>query len=150
MSLIYYFIAVSIGVAIATQSAVNNQLKSLLGGSTLLASLVSFIVGVLCLSILCALSGERFTQLIQLRHVNPWLLSGGALGAFFVFGTTLLAPRLGVAAMISLVIFGQIMMSLLMDKFGLLGLPARDIIPLKLLGVVLVLAGALCVSLGGK
>lgn len=150
MSVIYYILAVCIGVAIATQSAVNNQLKSLLGGSTLLASLVSFVVGGLCLFFLCALSGERFTQLIQLRHVNMWLLSGGALGAFFVFGTTLLAPRLGVAAMISLVIFGQIIMSLLMDKLGFLGLPIRDIAPLRLLGILLVLAGVLCVNLSDR
>ncbi len=150
MNMIYYLVAVSIGVAIAAQSAVNNQLKSLLGGSTFLAALVSFAVGGVSLCVICALSGERFTQLMQLRNINPWLLSGGVLGAFFVFGTTLLAPRLGVAAMISLVIFGQVTMALLMDRFGLLGLPVRDIVPLRLVGIALVLVGALCVSLGGK
>ncbi|MDE8743107.1 DMT family transporter [Pectobacterium polaris] len=147
MSFIYYFLAVSVGVAIATQSAVNNQLKSILGGSTMLAALISFIVGTLCLFFLCAASGERFNQLIQLRHCNIGLLSGGVLGAFFVFGTTFLAPRLGIAAMISLVIFGQISMSLLLDKFGLLGLPIREIAPMRLVGVLLVLAGVLCVNL---
>lgn len=35
MSVIYYLVEVSIGVAIAAQSAVNNQLKSILGGSVL-------------------------------------------------------------------------------------------------------------------
>ncbi|MCY9848473.1 MULTISPECIES: DMT family transporter [Pectobacterium] len=147
MSFIYYFLAVSVGIAIATQSAVNNQLKSILGGSTMLAALISFIVGTLCLFFLCAASGERFNQLIQLRHCNIGLLSGGVLGAFFVFGTTFLAPRLGIAAMISLVIFGQISMSLLLDKFGLLGLPIREIAPMRLVGVLLVLAGVLCVNL---
>lgn len=150
MNIIYYLVAVSLGVAIAAQSAVNNQLKLLLGGSTFLAALVSFAVGGLSLCVVCALSGERLTQLMQLRHINPWLLSGGVLGAFFVFGTTLLAPRLGVAAMISLVIFGQVTMALVMDKFGLLGLPVRDIAPLRIFGIVLVITGALCVSLGGK
>ncbi|MDE8558945.1 DMT family transporter [Pantoea vagans] len=150
MSAIYYLFAVSIGVAIAAQSAVNNQLKSLLGGSTFLAALVSFIVGGLSLCLICALSGERFTQLTQLRNVSPWLLTGGVLGAFFVFGTTLLAPRLGVAAMISLVIFGQVAMAMIMDRFGLLGLPVREIVPLRFVGIVLVLGGAICVSLGGK
>lgn len=150
MSALYYLIAVSIGMAIAVQSAVNNQLKSLLGGSTFLAALVSFAVGGFSLCLICVLSGERFTQLVQIRTASPWLLSGGVLGAFFVFGTTLLAPRLGVAAMISLVIFGQVTMALIMDRFGLLGLPVREIVPLRLAGTVLVLAGALCVNLGGK
>ncbi|RYC46882.1 DMT family transporter [Pectobacterium zantedeschiae] len=147
MNFIYYFLAVSVGIAIATQSAINNQLKSILGGSTMLASLVSFIVGTLFLFCLCVTSGERFNQLIQLRHCNVLLLSGGMLGAFFVFGTTFLAPRLGIAVMISLVIFGQISMSLLLDKFGLLGLPIREIAPMRLIGVLLVLAGVLCVNL---
>lgn len=150
MSFFYCFIAIIIGVAISAQSAVNNQLKSVLGESIFLAALMSFVIGSLSLFAVCALSGERFSQLIQLRHVNPLLLSGGALGAFFVFGTTLLAPRMGVAAMISLVIFGQILMALLIDKFGLLGLPVRDIASLRVLGVMLVLAGALCVNLSGN
>lgn len=150
MSIIYYILAVSIGVAIATQSVVNNQLKSILGGSTMLAAFVSFVIGSLCLLSLCIFSGERFAQLNHLRYVNVWLLSGGALGAFFVYGTTLLAPRLGVAAMLSLVIFGQIVMALILDKFGMLGLPVRDIAPLRILGILLVLAGVLCVNLSGR
>lgn len=150
MSIIYYILAVSIGVAIATQSVVNNQLKSILGGSTMLAAFVSFAIGSLCLLSLCIFSGERFAQLNHLRYVNVWLLSGGALGAFFVYGTTLLAPRLGVAAMLSLVIFGQIVMALILDKFGMLGLPVRDIAPLRILGILLVLAGVLCVNLSGR
>ncbi|GDM53789.1 DMT family transporter [Escherichia marmotae] len=44
MSVIYYLVEVSIGVAIAAQSAVNNQLKSILGGSTFFAALLSFAV----------------------------------------------------------------------------------------------------------
>ncbi|WP_241608174.1 DMT family transporter [Rosenbergiella epipactidis] len=150
MNIIYYLIALSIGIAIAAQSAVNNQLKSLLGGSTFLAALVSFSVGALSLCLICIVSGERFTQLTQLRNINPWLLSGGVMGAFFVFGTTLLAPRLGVASMISLVILGQVVMALIMDKFGLLGLPIRDILPVRLVGIALVMAGAICVNLGGN
>lgn len=150
MSIIYYILAVSIGVAIATQSVVNNQLKSILGGSTMLAAFVSFVIGSLCLLSLCIFSGERFAQLNHLRYVNVWLLSGGALGAFFVYGTTLLAPMLGVAAMLSLVIFGQIVMALILDKFGMLGLPVRDIAPLRILGILLVLAGVLCVNLSGR
>lgn len=87
---------------------------------------------------------------MQLLNINPWLLVSGVLGAFFVFCTTLLAPRLGVAAKISLVIFGQVTMALLMDKFGRLGLPVRDRVTPRIFGIVWVMTGALCVSLGGK
>ncbi len=150
MNPVYILIAISVGVAIAMQSAVNNQLKNILGGSTMLASMISFIIGSVCLVCLCAISGERFTRLNQLQYSNSWQLTGGALGAFFVFGTTFLAPRIGIAAMISLVILGQIVTSLILDKYGFLGLPIRDISPTRLLGTALVLGGVLCVNYSSR
>ncbi|EGL7849665.1 TPA: DMT family transporter [Escherichia coli] len=72
------------------------------------------------------------------------------MGAFFVFDTTLLALRLGVAAMLSLFIFGRVNMALIMDRFGLLGRSVRVSVSLRLVGIMLVMAGVYCVSLGGK
>ena len=45
----YLILAFTIGCAIPLQAAINNQLKVHLDGSTLLASLVSFLVGTLAL-----------------------------------------------------------------------------------------------------
>ncbi len=150
MSVVYYFLAFFIGLAIATQSAINNQLKSFLGSGVLLSAFVSFIVGCVFLFIACIASGERLVQLANLRHVNPVFLAGGALGAIFVFGTTFLAPRLGIATMITVVIFGQMAMSIIIDNYGLFGLPVRDVDPLRIFGVILVFVGAICVSLSSK
>lgn len=65
------------------------------------------------------------------------------MGALFVFGTTLLAPRIGVAAMVSLIVAGQIISSLLFDRFGWLGLPLRDIGYARMLGALPIAAGGL-------
>ena len=78
------------------------------------------------------------------------MLLGGALGAMFVFGSTLLVPKLGLALMISLVVLGQIIMSLIMDHHGWLGVPVQEISVMRLLGAGLVLAGVLCVSFAQK
>lgn len=150
MHVIYYAAGLFLGLAIATQSAINNQLKVLLGGSTQLAALISFIVGSLFLALLCLFSGERFALLTQLQHVKWWMLSGGVLGAIFVFGSILLAPRLGMAAMLSLIICGQIMMSLILDQLGLFGLEPRGINLPRLTGVTLVLIGTFCVNFGNR
>src|SRR3990170_4500984 len=75
-------------------------------------------------------------------------LKGGPMGALFVFGTTLLAPRLGVAAMLALIICGQIASSLMFDRFGVLGLPLREISTPRLIGAALVVAGVLLVNFG--
>ncbi|MCA6220780.1 DMT family transporter [Photorhabdus antumapuensis] len=150
MSFLLYILAIFIGVAIATQSAINNQLKSFLGGGALLASLVSFVLGSFFLFFICLFSGEKLSLLYQIRNVNPLFLLGGFLGALFVFGTTFLAPRLGVTAMISLVILGQVTMAMILDKFGLLGMPIREILTLRVFGVVFVLIGVVMVSFGGN
>lgn len=146
MNIIYYCSGLFIGLAIAIQSAINNQLRIVLGGSALLAALISFVVGSIFLLGLCLLSSQRFGLLMQLQHANWWMMSGGVLGAIFVFGTTLLVPRLGIAAMLSLIIFGQIIMSIILDKFGLFSLVQREISLTRLTGAVLVLIGTLCVN----
>ena len=150
MSSLYYMAGLGIGLTVAVQSAINNQLKLALGGSTLLAALVSFVVGGLCLLGVYWASGQRLSQLLLLQNTPWWMLLGGALGAVFVFGSTLLVPKLGLALMISLIVFGQIVMSLLMDHYGWLGLPVQELSFTRLLGVGLVLVGVLCVSFGHK
>ncbi len=79
-----------------------------------------------------------------------WEWLGGALGAFFVFGSTLLAPRIGVAAMIALIVAGQVISSLVFDRYGLLGLPVRSISGVRLAGAALILAGAVLVNFGDR
>ena len=150
MNSLYYMAGIGIGLTVAIQSAINNQLKIVLGGSTLLAALVSFVVGGLCLLGVYWASGQRLSQLLLLQNTPWWMLLGGALGAVFVFGSTLLVPKLGLALMISLIVFGQIVMSLLMDHYGWLGLPVQELSFTRLLGAGLVLVGVLCVSFGHK
>ena len=50
-------------------------------------------------------------------------------------------PRLGAAAMLGLVVAGQMTESLLLDHFGVLGMAQQVITPWRLLGVGLVIAG---------
>lgn len=150
MNSLYYMAGIGIGLTVAVQSAINNQLKLALGGSTLLAALVSFVVGGLCLLGVYWASGQRLSQLLLLQNIPWWMLLGGALGAVFVFGSTLLVPKLGLALMIALITLGQIIMSLLMDHYGWLGVPVQEINVTRLLGAGLVLAGVLCVNFAHK
>jgi transporter family-2 protein len=68
------------------------------------------------------------------------------LGALFVFGTTLLAPRIGVAKMTALIVAGQVLISLVLDHNGWLGLAVREITPLRAFGGLLVVAGVFLVN----
>lgn len=142
--------AFGIGLIIPLQSAVNSSLRDALGSGSLLAALVSFGVGTVFLAGFSLATGQPFASLAGLPRIAWWQWLGGVMGAFFVFGSTLLAPRIGLAAMISLIIAGQVVSSLAFDRFGLLGLPVREISWVRLLGALLLLAGATLVNFGDR
>jgi transporter family-2 protein len=150
MVLILLFMAFAIGLIIPLQSAINSSLRNTLGSGSMLAALVSFAVGTLSLVLVALGTGQPFATLAGLPRVAWWQWLGGALGAFFVFGTTLLAPRIGLAAMVSLIVAGQVLSSLIFDRFGLVGMPVRDISWIRLAGALLILAGAVVVNFGDR
>lgn len=142
----YLLLAFVIGCAIPLQSAINAQLKGHLDQSTLLAAFVSFAVGTAALAVMALASGQRMGALAGVGQARAWQLTGGLMGALFVFGTTLLAPAIGTARMIALIIAGQVIVSLLMDRGGWLDLPVRELTFTRVAGAVLVVAGVFLVN----
>jgi transporter family-2 protein len=57
-----------------------------------------------------------------------------------------LTQRLGAAAFIALVVGGQLVCSVLLDHFALMGLPEQSITPGRVAGVALVVAGVMCIK----
>ena len=135
-----------IGCVIPLQAAINNQLRFHLAGSTLLAAFVSFFVGTVALAAIATVTGARWSAIAGVGQAKAWQLTGGLLGAVFVFGTTLLAPRIGVEKMLSLLIAGQVIVSLLLDHQGWLGLAMREVTPIRAAGAALVIVGAVLVN----
>lgn len=150
MILLFLVMAFAIGLAIPLQSAVNNALRISLHSGSMLAALVSFAVGTAALLAAAMLTGQPFVALGSLPRVPWWQWLGGFLGAFFVFGSTLLAPRIGMAAMVSLIVAGQVCSSLVFDRFGLLGLEIRGLSWARLAGAALILAGVALVNFGDR
>jgi len=150
MILLLLLMAFGIGLVIPLQSAVNGSLRDTLGSGSLLAALVSFAVGTLVLAGVSLLTGQPLASLAGLPRIPWWQWLGGLMGAFFVFGSTLLAPRIGMAAMISLIVAGQMLSSLAFDRFGFFGLPTRDLSWIRLAGAALLLLGAVLVNFGDR
>lgn len=150
MQTAYVLLALGIGLVVPLQAAVNNQLKISIGGSTLLAALVSFVCGTVALALVALAMREKWGGLAQVAQVPWWQLTGGVMGALFVFGTTLIAPRLGLAVMVALVIGGQVVSSVVFDRIGLMGLPVRELTPPRLLGALLTIVGVVLVNFGDR
>ena len=72
-------------------------------------------------------------------------LASGVLGAFILASIVLAANRGGLAQTLSLVIASQLVFGLAIDRLGVLGPVAQGVGLLKVLGVLLVLAGGILV-----
>lgn len=138
----YYFLAFSMGLAIALQAPINSTLAKSLQGSFLLAAVISFGIGFLCLLVLAFFHGDlNIAVLKSLAGQNWWKFLGGVLGAFFVFGTILLAPKIGLVAMFITVLIGQLIMALILDSLGAFSLEIKAITWQKICGLLTIFAG---------
>lgn len=148
MNLFLFLIAFGAGSAISVQAAVNSQLAGGLGGNTVAAALVSFLIGTAALAAIAISKGGLATAIASLPAQPAWRFGGGLLGATAIFCTVLLAPRVGLANMLALVIAGQLLSSLLIDQFGLIGVVARPVSAIKLAGAAVMLGGVLLTLFG--
>ena len=83
----------------------------------------------------------KFPSFNQLSSFSPVLLTGGIIGSAFVFAAIFAVPKLGSTAWVSLIIAGQLIMSLILDHYGIMGLPVKPINIYRVLGTCLLFSG---------
>jgi transporter family-2 protein len=76
---------------------------------------------------------------------SPWWywIGGGGMGVIVVLTITIVTPRLGAAATIGLLIAGQLAMGIAIDRYGWFGVDRVALTWPRVLGVLLLAAGAL-------
>ncbi|MCB1885903.1 MAG: DMT family transporter [Geminicoccaceae bacterium] len=142
--------AFATGLAIPLQAAVNGGLERAID-SILLTGTISFLTGTALLLALFlagrALGRVRPTP-ADLKGAPWWIWIGGLCASVFVTGTFVLVQRLGAAPAIGLAVGGQQVASLVIDRFGLFGLPRRNLTPGRVGGVAALLLGVALVEAG--
>ena len=138
-----HLVAMLVGAGLTVQVGMNSTVRLALG-SPVVASVVNFGIGLVALLLVAVASGARIAP-GSVGTVPGWAWLGGLLGAAYVASTTVLGPRLGAAAMLALVLAGQMVAALAVDQFGVLGFPQSAVTPGRLLGAVLVIVGALLI-----
>lgn len=150
MFFVYLLLALAAGTALASQSAINTQLAKAVGGEPLVATFISFAVGTILLFIIALFKTDLWAGLSEIPQQPWWKLLGGVLGAGVVFSTVLLAPKLGITAMLFFIIIGQLLSAATIDHFGLIGMPVREINLVKLIGLTIVAFGLIFYFFGDK
>ena len=145
MKWIFVLFALVAGAVIPLQAGINLRLKTALGDPTL-AAMVSFAVGTAAL-LACVLISRISMPTMGMAATAPWWAwTGGFLGAFIVFSTIVLAAQLGAATMMAWLITGQLIAALVLDHYGLVSFEVHQITWPRLLGVALLIVGALLVN----
>lgn len=135
-------LAMGIGIAMAFQTAINAQLREHLN-SPLQAALLSFLVGTIILALLVSFQSADKPTLSGIAHI-PWFLwLGGCLGVYAISMSIYTAPKLGFLTFSGLVIFGQLLISMLLDHFGWLGTEKVPITWQRFLGSIVIFIGVL-------
>lgn len=150
MFFVYLIIALAAGVALASQSAINTQLAKAMSGEAVIATFISFAVGTIVLFFIAWVKTDLWGNLSTVPSQPWWKLIGGILGAVVVFTTVLLAPKLGITAMLFFIIVGQLITAATIDHFGLIGMPIREVNITKLIGLIIVAFGLVFYFFGDK
>lgn len=140
MSALAVVLAVMAGLAGSVQVAVMGRFGDRIG--TVEALAFSTVVTALVAVAFLLLARQSISGFSAGLRQPAWLWIGGLMGVFIVFTITVAGPRLGTTATVALLIAGQLAMGAVIDRYGLFGL---DRIPLhwpRVLGIVLLAAGA--------
>jgi len=135
-------LTVSTGGLVALQAPVNAMLGKSLGDVA--ASSVNFVVGAIALTALAlAIGGYGSSG----GDSAPWWawIGGGLLGAAYVTSVLITVRSLGATGVTAATIAGQLAMSLIADRLGILGLEQRPISPARIAGIVLLGMGTFLV-----
>ncbi len=134
--MLFYLVSMLTGALIALMIAVNGALTS--AYSLYLATVIIHAVGLVIITPVCLARRER---LLPRERLPLWLYLGGVIGVATTVFNNLSFGRISMSALVALGLLGQAIASLLIDQFGLMGMPRRAFRPVKLSGLVCMLLG---------
>jgi transporter family-2 protein len=147
MGLFWSLLGIVSGAFIAIQAPINSQLARGLG-LPVAAAAFSFLSGAIVLGIATLLVTRTQEISLDWKAPAPWLfVAGGVLGGSYVTISTLLIPRIGAAALMALIVAGQLLAGMLTDRIGFLGMAVREISLGRVAGAILLMAGAVLIRL---
>lgn len=136
------FIGLIGGAAVGFQSPIAGAMGQRVGG--IASSFIVHLSGMLfSLVFLFFRKGENIAG----WHRLPWyMLISGIFGVILYQCISLVLPRLGGTLMVTLIIIGQLLVNVIVDHFGWLGVPIHPISLSRVLGVLILMAGGYLIA----
>ena len=122
------------------QIAVQGRLSERVGS---LEALACAVVVAATTALVVLLIARRSLDGLRAGFSGPkWLLLGGLMSALIVLSITIAGPRIGVVATTAVLIAAQFGLATLIDRFGWFGVAAVPVSLTRIVGLVLLTAGA--------
>lgn len=141
----FFVLALTAGSAMAFQVVVNTQLRRFVG-MPMIATLFSMAIGSAAALLYCVVARYPVPSVAEMRQSPWWAWLGGFVGVFYLWCSVVVSPRLGVSLTLALVVAGQIVTSVIIDHFGLLGAALRPLSTGRLTGVCLLVLGVAMIT----
>ena len=141
MNFIWTLMAFFIGCLIPFQGIVTSNLAKRIE-HPYGAAFVNFLGGMLLFLIVISFSSVAWPSFKKVISIPWYLYTGGIIGSLFILGAVFALPKIGSGAFFGQIVIGQLIMTLIVDHFGILGLPIYRINGLRVLGLTFLVAGA--------
>ncbi len=141
--LILFAIGIAAGALVAVQSVLNAALGKRAGDLGSLLVLASISVVAILPVVLVFPGASNFRNLPGLSQWYLYL--GGVVGMLIVAAPIFLVPRIGATATLTAVVVGQLTLAVVIDHFGLLGVPRNELTITRILGVIILALGTLLI-----
>jgi bacterial/archaeal transporter family-2 protein len=134
---------VAVGALVAFQPPVNSELGK--RTSVVAAAFISTLIAAIALAVLAVALGEA-GHVRDIRHIPLGYLTGGLLGAALISVSLVTVRTLGAGGVVAATLCGQLVVSAILDRFGVLGLDRVGLTPTRLLGFALLVGGTALVT----
>lgn len=125
------------GISVGLQGAIAGAMSQRVGGTS--GSFIIHVSGAFLSGVLLLARGGE--QIANWRTLPWYMLGAGAFGVILYITLAQTLPRLGATGALSLIIIGQLTTGILIDHFGLFGVPVRPVDGLRILAALLLFAG---------
>jgi transporter family-2 protein len=132
-------LGVGAGCLVGMQAPINSRLGKTVGSTE--AATISFLVGTVALVLILLVVRGGVGNLGDVGRAPWWALVGGLLGAVYVSVALVAVRTLGASGLTAVVIAGQLLISVAIDRFGLLGIAKQQVGVSRVIGLVLLVAG---------
>jgi len=132
------------GAAVGIQSPIAGSMGQKVGGTA--SSFIIHLSGMIISGVLLYFRGGE-----RIRNWNtlPWyMLGAGVFGVILYQTINVTLPRLGSTLMVTLIISGQLLVGVIIDHFGWLGVPVHPVSLSRIVGLLALLGGGYLIARG--